>query len=325
MPESDVPKAPGRRTALKGVMLATAVTASAGTLAPPARAADAERGGPGDPPAPLPVPEQRPATEGFLEVPGGVLWYWDTGGTGTAVILQHAGTGSALAWPYQQPVLAGAGHRVIAYSRRGHFRSSAATPDDPPAAEDLLMLADHLEVKRFHLVGAALGGFVATDFALSYPQRLLSLSLVNSQMGIQESEYLDALDRIRPPEFNSLPHSFRELGPSYRAVDPNGVHAWEEITERSRPGPSNPRPKLAHRITWDLLGTLRVRTLLTAGDADLYMPPTLTRTVLEHLPNACSLTFSEVGHTPHWERPGVFNRKLLRFLAGARFPEGARC
>ncbi|WP_327692502.1 alpha/beta fold hydrolase [Streptomyces sp. NBC_00459] len=264
-------------------------------------------------------------TEGFVEVPGGVLWYWDTGGRGTAVILDHAGSGSALAWQYQQPALAGAGYRVIAYSRRGYYQSSAATPEDPPSAEDLRMLADHLGLDRFHLVGTAFGGFVATDFALSYPERLLSLVAANSQMGIQEPAFIDTLNRIHPDPFNQLPDSFKELGVSYRAANPQGVRDWEEILKRSHPGTGSPAPKLAHRITWDMVETIRVRTLLTAGGADQYMPPPLTRQVLKHLPNACLLTFSEAGHSPHWEQPDVYNRKLLQFLAGARFPEGARC
>ncbi|MEU0302919.1 alpha/beta hydrolase [Streptomyces sp. NPDC006175] len=325
MPELDSGEIPGRRLVLKGAMLATGVAASAGALAPAASAATAERGGHGDPEGPEPIPEQLPVTEGFVEVPGGALWYWDTGGKGSPVILSHAGTGSALAWPYQQPALTRAGHRVIAYSRRGHYRSSDAATADPSAADDLRMLADHLGVDRFHLVGAALGGFVATDFALSYPERLLSLVLANSQMGIEEPDFADTLTRLRPPEFGALPHSFKELSPAYRAVNPEGLRMWEEITERSRPGLALPLPVLAHGVTWDMLRTLRTRTLLTAGDADLYMPPPMMKQVLKHLPNACSLTFSEVGHTPHWERPSAFNRKILQFLAGARFPEGARC
>ncbi|MET9994992.1 alpha/beta hydrolase [Streptomyces mutabilis] len=324
MPRSDSGKPAGRRALLRGTVLATAAV-SAGALAPVASAAADDRGGPGGSPVPVPLPEQHPAVEDFLEVPGGRLWYWDTGGEGPAVILSHPGTGSAEAWPHQQPALAAAGYRVIAYSRRGHYRSSDATAEDPPAAEDLLMLADHLKVPRFHLVGAAAGGFVATDFALSHPRRLHSLALVNSQMGIDEPDFQATLTRLRPPEFTALPHAFKELGPSYRAVDPEGVHAWEAIAERSLAGRSIPRPKLANRITWDRLETMRVRTLLTAGDADLYMPPPMAKEVLEHLPHAGSLTFSEVGHAPHWERPGAFNSRLLQFLAGARFPAGTRC
>ncbi|MCP9984673.1 alpha/beta fold hydrolase [Actinomadura madurae] len=309
-----------RRDVLKGALLAAtaAVPVAVPLMARPAAAAGPAR----DPLKPEPVPEQVPVTEGFVEVPGGRLWYWDTGGTGSPVVLLHPGTGSALAWPYQQPVLARGGHRVVAYSRRGHYRSSPATPEDQPAVADLLALADHLDLGRFHLVGAALGGFVATDFAVSHPRRLRSLALVNSQIGIQETEFRDALRRLQPPGADALPHSFRELGPSYRATNPQGVHEWEEIVELSRPGPASPFPKLTNRITWDVLRTMRTRTLLTMGDADLYIPPSLGRTVLEHLPNASSLTFAEVGHSPQWERPSVFNRKLLQFLRGARFTHG---
>ncbi|MFJ4820492.1 alpha/beta fold hydrolase [Streptomyces sp. NPDC088801] len=325
MPESDSAKGASRRAALKRAMLAAAVAAPAGILALGAPPASAATGRPGDPLLPQPIPKQHPATEGFLDVPGGQLFYWDTGGRGTAVVLEHAGSGSTLAWPYQQPVLARAGHRVIAYSRRGHYRSSAATPQDPPSSEDLLMLADHLGLNRFHLLGTAYGGFVATDFALSYPQRLLSLVIANSQMGIQEPEFLDTLNRIHPAPFNDLPDSFKELGAPYRVVNPQGVRDWEEITERSRPAHANLAPKLARTITWDLLETIQVRTLLMAGGADLYMPPPVTRTLLKHLPNASLLTFSQAGHSPHWEQPALYNQKLLQFLAGARFPESAHC
>jgi pimeloyl-ACP methyl ester carboxylesterase len=322
MSEPDRVNATHRRALLKGALLATAAAVPA-TMALGTPAAGAATGRDDDPLTPEPIPEQVAATEGFVEVPGGRLWYWDTGGKGAAVILLHAGTGSALSWPYQQPVLAKNGFRAIAYSRRGTYRSSAATAADPSAVSDLLALADHLKLDRFHLVGAALGGYVAVDFALSHPGRVRSLSLINSQLGIREPEFLDALSRIQGTGFSGLSHSMKELGPSYRAVNPDGVHAWEEIVHQSRPDPT-PFPKLTNRPTWDLVQTIRTRTLVTMGDADLYMPPPIARMVLEHLPNASSLIFSEVNHAPQWERPSAFNRKFVQFLRGARFPHGTR-
>src|SRR5205085_3034700 len=53
-----------------------------------------------------PPPPQARATEGLLQLPDVQLWYWDTGGTGEAIVLLHAFTGSATSWPYQQPVFA---------------------------------------------------------------------------------------------------------------------------------------------------------------------------------------------------------------------------
>ena len=102
---------------------------------------------------PVAIPPQAPAEEGFVDVPGSRLWYWDTGGAGQPVILLHAGTQSAAGWPYQQPVLAAAGYRAIAYSRRGYYRSDADDPGKPGSgAEDLHCLIQHLRLGGAHLV-----------------------------------------------------------------------------------------------------------------------------------------------------------------------------
>lgn len=88
----------------------------------------------------LPSPKQAQATEGVLPLSGGAgLYYWDTGGEGPAVVLSHPGRGSALTWPYQQPVLSAAGFRVIAYSRRGYYGSPAGSAADTGNYAETLM------------------------------------------------------------------------------------------------------------------------------------------------------------------------------------------
>jgi len=76
-----------------------------------------------NPMRPIPIPVQVPAKDGMAQIPDTRLWYWDTGGQGVPIVLLHPATGSALIWGYQQPVLAKAGYRVIAYSRRGYYNS----------------------------------------------------------------------------------------------------------------------------------------------------------------------------------------------------------
>ncbi|WP_344204389.1 alpha/beta hydrolase, partial [Aeromicrobium alkaliterrae] len=84
-------------------------------------------------------------------------------------------------WPYQQPALVGAGYRVVSYSRRGHLGSS---PNDgieqAVGSADLGLLLDHLNLDRSHLVSAAYGGFFATDYAFSHPDRVRSLTVLSS-------------------------------------------------------------------------------------------------------------------------------------------------
>lgn len=178
----------------------------------------------------VPIPQQAPAHEAIAELPGTRLWYWDTGGTGRPVILMHAATHSAAGWVYQQPVLAQAGYRAIAYSRRGYYRSDPGDPANPGfAADDLDDLLRHLKVDSADLVAAAHGGFFALDYALAYPGNVRSLTIVSSLMGITDADYEAVNARLRPPIFANLPHEFRELSPSYRAGNPDGVAAWLDL------------------------------------------------------------------------------------------------
>src|SRR5215471_7485312 len=102
----------GRRNVVQGpnaslagsVLLAVCLA----LLSAPSHAADAS-----NPMTPQPVPAQAPAKESIAQIANGKLFYWDTGGSGPAVILLHPATGSALMWVYQQPVFAKAGYRVI--------------------------------------------------------------------------------------------------------------------------------------------------------------------------------------------------------------------
>ena len=178
--------------------------------------------------------------EGHVEVPGARLFYVDSGGPGPAVIMLHAGTGSARVWEHQWDPFGGAGYRVIAYDRRGYGRTTTAPSSAPPvaAADDLHALAAQLQLDRFHLVGTAAGGIVAIDFALTYPERLRSLVVANSLGGVTDEAYLALGRRLRPKEFAALPPDLRELGPAYRAANPDGTDRWLALEGASRaPGP----------------------------------------------------------------------------------------
>jgi len=267
-----------------------------------------------DPMAPVPIPEQVPAREGMAELPGTRLWYWDTGGDGVPVVLLHPASGSALVWLYQQPVFAAAGYRVIAYSRRNYYNSDPAPEHDPGiASEDLHHLIEFLGLEKFHTVSSAAGGSVAADYALSHPERLLSLTVSSNNLAAASGYIADAAAKIRPKEWESLPRWFRELGPSYRAANPEGVEKWIELSRKSATG-RGARQGRANVITPEKLETLKVPTLLMTGAADLWTPPSITRMIARHVPDNEVAIIAECGHSPYWERPEVFNRTVLDFI-----------
>lgn len=267
-----------------------------------------------DPMVPVPIPEQVSAKEGMAEIPGARLGYWDTGGGGETIVFLHPASGSALVWLYQQPVFAKAGYRVIAYSRRNHYNSDLAPADNPGSPSvDLQNLLEVLRVDRFHLLGSAAGGSVAADYALSHPERLLSLIVSSNNLAAADGYIAETAASIRTKEWDELPRWFRELGPSYRAANPAGTNKWADLSEISETG-KGARQKHVNVVTPAKLETLRVPTLLMTGAADPFTPPSITRMIARHVSNNEVVIVPECGHSPYWETPEFFNRTVLDFI-----------
>ena len=255
--------------------------------------------------------------EGYAALPGVRIWYTDTGGNGVPVVFMHAATGSSRVWEHQAPAFAAAGYRFIAYDRRGWGRSviDPAVPQPGTAADDLLALMDQLRIERFHLVGTAAGAFASLDFALSFPQKLRSLVIANSIGGVQDESFLALGRRLRPPQFDALPPDVREIGPSYRAANPDGTRHWLELEQMSAPaGPPAPAQTMRNRLSFSLLETINVPTLLIAGGADLYAPPPVMRLFADRIKGSELVIVPEAGHSAYWEQPEVFNRVVLDFI-----------
>jgi non-heme chloroperoxidase len=172
-----------------------------------------------------------------------------------------------------------------------------------------------LGVKRFHVVASAAGGSIASDFAFSYQDRLLSLTISSNSFGVRDGEIAKAAAFIRPKGFDQLPAEFRELGPSYRAANPEGVKAWIELEHKALIGPEF-RQTLKNEIKQASLKELKLPTLLIAGAADLYTPPSISRMIAAEIPNSRLALVPEAGHSIYWEQPELFNRAVLDFIGG---------
>lgn len=260
------------------------------------------------------IPEQPDYTEGLAELTETALWYTDTQGTGEAIVLLHPASGSGLIWGHQRPAFVNAGYRVITYSRRG-FPNSALVANNKTgvASEDLRELADFLGLEKFHAVASAAGGDTAADFAISYPDRLLSLVVAGNALGIAGGEIRETANRVRPKEWSLLPAWFRELGPSYRAGNPKGTRHWIDL-ESMVPQWDDVKPHFAREITTEMLATLPMPILLMTGDCDMSTPAALMRRIGELIGPKRVAIVPEAGHSIYWERPEVFNDEVMSFI-----------
>jgi pimeloyl-ACP methyl ester carboxylesterase len=252
------------------------------------------------------------------ELPGVKLWFIDIGGAGVPIVLLHPNTGTCEVWESQIASFSRAGYRVIAFDRRGWGKSFADPklgPQPGSIAGDLDSLANHLKLEKFHLLGVAGGGFIALDYAAWRPERLRSLVVGGSTGMIEDKEIADFIARIAIPDIRKQSAHYREIGPSYRGANPEGVKRWIEIDEHARQPGVPFQPPLRTPNTLAKIATIPTPALVIAADADLLAPPGLMRIWAAHLKHHEWAIIHDAGHAMAWEQPGAFNDIVLDFLA----------
>jgi pimeloyl-ACP methyl ester carboxylesterase len=251
----------------------------------------------------------------FIDLPNVKLWVTDSGGTGDPVILLHANTGTSDNWEKQTPTLVQAGYRVIAFDRPGWGKSVVHEGMKPiSVAEDLDALVDHLKLNKFHLVGVAGGGYIAMDYAAWRPERLKSLIVAASGLGLMGDDEAETFrKRAAIPGFDRLPPEVREMSPSYRGMNPEGVARWKEIEQHAMQAGAVV-PPLRTPNTDEKVASITTPILVIAGDVDLTTPSAAIRLWAKHLKTYDWLLIPEAGHAVAWEQPDAFNQGVLAFL-----------
>lgn len=118
-----------------------------------------------------------------LEVDGAALTYDDEGprdGDAVPLVFVHGWTADRHRWDHQVAHFSQK-RRVVRLDLRGHGESGGAgarTIDE--LAKDVLALLDHLKIERFVIIGHSMGGMIAQTIALSRPERVERMVLVNS-------------------------------------------------------------------------------------------------------------------------------------------------
>ncbi len=249
-------------------------------------------------------------------LPGVRLAYRDSGGSAVPIVLLHANTGTSASWEPQFASLVASGYRTIAFDRRGWGKSrpDAQSGTQPGSvAEDLAALVDHLALPPFHLVGVAGGGFVALDYAAWRQGTLRSLTVAASTGSFSEAEMLKLTQNLMFEGFRALPESFREIGPSFRAMEPERVAAWAEAQEQARQPDAAAQP-LRTPNTFAKIAQIRIPMLAVTASADLYAPPALMMCWIRHIPHAEVVAIADAGHSVPMEQPEAFNRAVLDFI-----------
>jgi 3-oxoadipate enol-lactonase len=126
----------------------------------------------------------------FADVNGQHLYYADSGGDRPPVIFSHGFLMDHEMFAPQVAALSDS-FRCITWDERGFGQTQASAPFTYyDSAADCLALLDHLGIDRAVLGGMSQGGFLSLRAALTAPDRVKALVLIDTQSGVEEPETL---------------------------------------------------------------------------------------------------------------------------------------
>ncbi|MGI9119920.1 MAG: alpha/beta fold hydrolase [Acidimicrobiales bacterium] len=269
----------------------------------------------------------------------------EAGAGGRPLLLVHGFTGAKEDFTGHLPALAAAGWHAVAPDLRGHGASDAPEVESAYSLEimagDLLALADALGWGRFALVGHSMGGMVVQVLALSAPERLSALVLMDTGSGpvvIDRSLAMGSVELVRTSGMGALAELLASL--------PEGVNPLETVASRHvRRARSGPLGDDDPAESWETYGDakllaaspamyaamvpamldqpgrlaavtdLAVPVLVMVGEHDaLFLDD--SRSLAAAIPGACLHVLPGAGHSPHHESPDLWLEALLEFLAG---------
>jgi pimeloyl-ACP methyl ester carboxylesterase len=275
---------------------------------------------------------------GYLDDIDGARLYYEQMGEGTPVVLLHTGNGNTTVWDGQFEELAQR-FRVIRYDLRGYGRSSY-----PPGPflwpRDLKELLTRLGVERAHIIGPSLGGRIAVEFAVLYPEMVRSLVLAAPVL--RQFPWCDTIVETRAREdaammageFDKATDLMMQAwvaGP-HRTVDDLDPEMIRRIRASQRMAYETQRAAASAIETpgseeeleppaEDRLGTITAPTLMILGDQDQPDALAIGEQLAAGIPNLRKVVFEGVGHMITMERPAEFMKLALEHITAQESPE----
>ncbi len=251
---------------------------------------------------------------------------YSSDGTGDPALLIHAGVTDRRSWRQLTPRLGD--FRVVSYDQRGYGETSC-TPESYSPATDAVAVLDAAGVERAMVVGCSMGGGVAIDLALEYPERVSRLVLIAPSVtgAPWEEEY--------PGQIGTVVEKLEAAEESGDVEETNRLEAWVWLD-----GPGAPEGRVGGETrelfldmngialrrdepgerdrvedAWERLGEIAVPTLVMAGELDFPQFGVIGAGMAERMPDARFLPLAGVAHLPHLENDDTCLTAIEEFLS----------
>jgi pimeloyl-ACP methyl ester carboxylesterase len=275
------------------------------------------------------LPEFLKGETGYVYADKTSVWYESIGknsSTRGTILLFMGIANDALGWPQGFiDLLVDTGYRVIRYDYRGTGMSDwmPEWKQSPYALKDLAsdakQILDTLNIEKAHLVGVSMGGMVAQEFAIHFPQRTSTLTAIMSSGNILDKD-IQGLSKqtifgliliglkygLLPTEKNTIKMQIAARtilrGEADYGIDVKGIAEQVLYNLRKRKG-YNPHVSAQHDKAVRLSGSryaglkkLDIPALVIHGEKDPFVPMDHSKKLASVLSNARKRWFVNMGH-----------------------------
>jgi len=177
-------------------------------------------------------------------------------------------------------------------------------------------LDQFVQTPPYHLVASSLGGKVAIEYALKYPQMISRLILI-CPSGMGDEERLPIMDGVKHNDHKKLissvfhrpRHVDREMLLYYKSKFQS--RKWKMGMLKTVKGTND-------HVVRTKLKDVTKQTLFISGEDDKIVDPETGRVAAKEIPNGHYLSIPDCGHAPQIEKPWLLNRLVVHFLTSPR-------
>jgi len=260
----------------------------------------------------------------------GVNLYYEEHGSGDPLILIMGFTVSSIGWHWNIPAFA-RNFRTLVFDNRGVGQSDK--PDVPYSmtmfADDTAGVLDTLGIDQAHVFGISMGGMIAQEFALRYPQRVKALVLGCTHCGgsqavlSQDPDVLNMLGNIESVDVQQAAVTMTKV-----AVTPWFLQRrMDVLLQLNQLSMQHPTPKhgmvrqmqaIQGHGTYERLPQITSPTLVITGKEDGLVPPENSATLARRIPNADLSILSNASHLFNIELPETTVETVQGFIRRQR-------
>lgn len=259
----------------------------------------------------------------------GIEMNYEMSGKGNCLVMIHGFTDNLNLW-YNQVAPFSENHRLLTYDVRGFGKTEVreATYSMGLFAEDLRAVLEALGIESACVLGYSMGGRIALEFALAYPEMTTGLILANSGIGETPSREMQErrqmmVEVLREGDIEVISELMTEasFSPGLKERNPAAYEKYKSIKMQNDPGEYL---AVMQAIVGAIdspadFGSLRCPALIIPGDRDGFMDVSVGEAMRDAIPDA-EMHVLPTGHAAAIEEPEAFNRIVLGFLERLKWP-----